>query len=405
MFGDFFSFVPLVIVLIIFSFLAYQVAKLRGKNEVVAAVLTLATFGCYFLFSLFFLISELKSKTQSKSAQKESSNRIQISIENFLKSEKAIYLIPFISIIASFGIVFKFINHLYFYEALKKEIILVVVIFGSLWYFTKKAESKLRNYSSIFATIIFGLIFYITFIPNIKESLEIKSIITATNLNIEAINNQDYSIPIDQSEIKLSPQGISNKLSDADQFKKVLVFLEMQLNKQAVALRDLELKTSKIPLDTILLPQTLTSENNIRIASNYLIQYASATNEYIKKIEDSRSEYRSAAEGIYGKNSPSIRAFDSTFSVNSQLVTRVKVASNNLYDTYSDMLLLMGRVTKANAVKIDNGFLSFSQNSDLNQYNLLTDKIKKNEEVYLKAIKDYDEASSNFKKKMTDFAN
>jgi uncharacterized membrane protein YhaH (DUF805 family) len=360
--------------------LSNEITKKENPSAIVW-ILYLAFFG-----SILYLFCKKGIDLKAPLSNKKNSYTLE-SLKNISTSQVTLYIAPALSLIIALIAIYQVINPTLRNIIIGRGALLALITFGFIGWIVKNKNQTTRLYSSIFSSIIFLLVLYISADKDINKSAEINLGFKDT---IALIKNTDNDLILETDNEKPSQAGYK----DADTQLIRLMNVCLKRTNKALEIYNRESKT--IPIHTLFLPQTLSDDDNIQKASVFLLKYAEVFNRYIAEVESARNEYREQAINLYGANTPNMKSFDSTFLPNQILLEKYKSSVKNLLDSYADILILMGDVNKRNAVEIQDGKLMFENDKDLNRYNFL---IKNGTDAEAESIKAY----NAFNAKIEDF--
>jgi len=364
--------------------LSNEILKKENPSEMVW-ILYLAFFGY-----ILYLFCKKGIDKESPLKNKKTTYAFD-SLKNISVPEITIYIAPVLALIISLIAIYLEITPALRNTVIGRGALLAVIAFGLIAIIVKNKNQTIKLYSYIFSSIIFVLVLYISANKEINKSEEINS------------SFKDTISLLKQSDNDLSPAIESNKSSDAvykDADTELIHLMNVCLKRTNKALEIYNRESKSIPIHTLFLPQTLSDDDNIQKASEFLVKYAEVFNRYIAEVESARNEYREQAINLYGANTPSMKHFDITFLPNQILLEKYKTSVKNLLDSYADILILMADVNKRNAVVNQDGRLMFENDKDLNRYNALFKNATNAEAESTKAYNAFNAKVEDFKKSL-----
>ena len=357
---------------------------IRKENPpAIVWVLYLALFG-----SILYLFC--KKGIDQKAPLKNKNNTYTLdSLKNTSIPEITLYIAPALVLIISLIAIYLEINPTLRNIIIGRGALLAVITFGFIGWIVKNKNQTTRLYSSIFSSIIFVLVLYISANKEINKSEEINSSFKDT-IELLKQNDDDFS-PVIESD---KSSEIVYKDPDTEAIRAMNICLEK--NNKSLEIFNRESKS--IPIHTLFLPQTLSDHDNIRKAFGFLVKYAEIFDRYSSEVETAREEYRGQVQNLYGINTASMKSFDSTFMPNQILLEKYKMSVKKLLDSYADILIFMAEVNKENAVVNEDGKLIFVNDKDLSRYNFLIENGINVEAESTKAYNAFNAKVEDFKK-------
>ena len=364
--------------------LSNEITKKENPSAMVW-VLYLAFFG-----SILYLFCK-KGIDQKALLNNKKNTNILDSLKNISTSQVTLYIAPVLALIISLVAIYLEINPTLRNVIIGRGALLAVITFGFIGWIVKNKNQTTRLYSSIFSSIIFVLVLYISADKEINKSAEINSSFKDT---IALLNQNDD----DSSAVIENDKSSQVDYKDAD--TELMRSMNISLKRTNKALEIYNKESKSIPLHTLFLPQTLSDNDNIQKASEFLLKSAEVFSRYISEVESARKEYRDQAQALYGIDTASMKSFDSTFMPNQILLEKYKISVKNLLDSYADILILMADVNIRNAVENQDGRLMFVNDKDLNRYNVLIKNSTNAEAESTKAYNAFNAKIEDFKKSL-----
>jgi uncharacterized membrane protein YhaH (DUF805 family) len=274
-----------------------------------------------------------------------------------------------------------------------------ILVFGTAYQFIKESELHKQFRISLISSAIFLLFSYISINPDIHISQQTKSLFQKADQIIKSAENDSNAGNIDtETDYQMPNKNLNNQ----EKFSEVLKLMDVCLKKNNLVTNNFDNAAAKLPISTILLPQSLSSTDNVNRAGRILADYIRAFEEYTNALIANRNEYRAGAELIYGSETKLMKDFDSTFQANSSLLRNYKDRYMETFDVYAEIILLMINVTKNNQVTLQDGNLYFNNELDLTKYNSLIAKANEAEIKSKVALTEYNSAFEKFKKAIED---
>jgi uncharacterized membrane protein YhaH (DUF805 family) len=362
--------------------LSNEITKKENPSAIVW-ILYLAFFG-----SILYLFCKKGIDPKAPLSNKKNSYTLD-SLKNISTSQVTLYIAPALALIIALVAIYQVINPTLRNIIIGRGALLALITFGFIGWIVKNKNHTTRLYSSIFSSIIFILVLYISADKEINKSAEINSSIKDTIALLKQ-NDDDLSPAI---EIEKSSEIV---YKDAD--TELFSFMNVTLKRTNKALEIYNSEIKSIPIHTLFLPQTLSDGDNIQKASVFLLKYAEVFNRYTSELEFARKEYRNKAQALYGIDTAKMKSFDSTFLPNQIFLEKYKSSGKNLMDAYAEILIFMADVNKRNAVVNQDGRLMFENDKDLNRYNVLIKNGTDAEAESTKAYNALNAKAEDFKK-------